>query len=144
MNEIKPVLLVEDNPGDEKLALLAIKNMNIGRPVDVARDGVEALDYLFGEERKKNPQKPYPILVLMDMKLPKVDGLEVLSRMKKNEATKMIPVIMFTTSKDERDIRNSYMEGANSYIPKPLEYDDFNHVLEMAITYWLEYNQYPI
>ncbi|MEZ4775669.1 MAG: response regulator [Bacteroidia bacterium] len=143
MNQAKPVLLVEDNLADEKLALLAFRKLGIPYQIDVARDGEEALEYLFGPERKSG-NKPYPILIIMDLRLPKVDGLEVLERIRKNPDTQMIPVIVFTTSSDAGDIRNSYLYGANSFISKPVDLEEFDELMEMTMTYWLEYNQYPL
>lgn len=143
MNQAKPVLLVEDNLADEKLALLAFRNLGIPYQIDVARDGEEAIEYLFGKERKSG-NKPYPILIIMDLRLPKIDGLEVLVRIRKDPETQMIPVIVFTTSSDAGDIRNSYLYGANSFISKPVDFEEFNNLMEMTMTYWLEYNQYPL
>ncbi|MDX2245666.1 MAG: response regulator [Bacteroidia bacterium] len=143
MNQAKPVLLVEDNPADEKLALLAFRKLGIPYQIEVARDGEEALDYLFGNERKSG-SKPYPIIIIMDLRLPKVDGLEILAKIRENPETQMIPVIVFTTSSDAGDIRNSYLSGANSFISKPVDLDEFDELIEMTMTYWLEYNQYPL
>ncbi|MEZ4830117.1 MAG: response regulator [Bacteroidia bacterium] len=143
MNQAKPVLLVEDTLADEKLALLTFRKLGIPYQVDVVRDGEEAVEYLFGQERKSG-NKPYPLLIIMDLRLPKIDGLEILSLIRKTPETQMIPVIVFTTSSDANDIRSSYMYGANSFISKPMDLEEFDNLMEMTMTYWLEYNQYPL
>jgi len=137
------ILLVEDNPDDEALTLRAVhKHMPYG--IVVARDGAEALDYLFGTGRYtgRDPVAS-PLLVLLDLKLPKVNGLEVLRRMRGDARTRSIPVIVFTSSTEEQDILDSYRLGANSYIRKPVDYGQFCDDMKQVMTYWLCVNQLP-
>ena len=136
--EAKVILLVEDNPNDEMLTLLALKKNNIENEVVVARDGVEALDYLFGPTAGAMPQ-----VVLLDLKLPKVDGLEVLSRIRTEERTKGLPVVILTSSNEEKDLVTSYDRGANSYIRKPLDFDHFTEAVRNLGLYWLVLNETP-
>jgi CheY-like chemotaxis protein len=136
------ILLVEDNPDDEMLALRAFKKNNITNEVNVARDGVEALDFLFGrgtyQGRDLNQQ---PSLILLDLKLPKMDGLEVLKALRANEHTKLIPVVVMTTSKEEDDLVRSYSYGANSYIRKPVDFNQFIDAVRQVGLYWLVLNE---
>ena len=136
--EAKVILLVEDNPNDEMLTLLALKKNNIENEVVVARDGVEALEYLFGPTAGAMPQ-----VVLLDLKLPKVDGLEVLSRIRAEERTKGLPVVILTSSNEEKDLVTSYDRGANSYIRKPLDFDHFTEAVRNLGLYWLVLNETP-
>ena len=139
------ILLVEDNPDDEALTLRAIKKNRIINPVVVARDGVEALDYLFctGAYSGRD-QNEVPAVVLLDLKLPKLDGLEVLRRMRTEEGTRLVPVVILTTSTEEQDIINSYSLGANSYVRKPVDFEQFNQAVGQLGMYWLLLNQPPI
>ncbi|MBJ6748784.1 response regulator [Geomonas anaerohicana] len=138
----KMILLVEDNPDDEALTLRAIrKHMPYG--IVVARDGAEALDHLFGTGRNGAEATPTPLLVLLDLKLPKVNGLEVLRRMREEAKTRSIPVIVFTSSTEEQDILDSYRLGANSYIRKPVDYNQFCENMKQVMNYWLSVNQLP-
>ncbi|ACH37180.1 response regulator, putative [Citrifermentans bemidjiense Bem] len=139
----KTILLVEDNPDDEALTLRAVrKHMPYG--IVVARDGAEALDYLFGTgNHSERDSLANPLLVLLDLKLPKVNGLEVLRRMRENCKTRSIPVIVFTSSTEEQDILDSYRLGANSYIRKPVDYGQFCDNMKQVMTYWLSVNQLP-
>lgn len=139
----KTILLVEDNPDDEALTLRAVrKHMPYG--IVVARDGAEALDYLFGTGgHSERDSLANPLLVLLDLKLPKVNGLEVLRRMRENVKTRSIPVIVFTSSTEEQDILDSYRLGANSYIRKPVDYGQFCDNMKQVMTYWLSVNQLP-
>ena len=136
------ILLVEDNPDDEMLALRAFKKNNITNEVNVARDGVEALDFLFGrgtyQGRDLNQQ---PSLILLDLKLAKMDGLEVLKALRANEHTKLIPVVVMTTSKEEDDLVRSYSYGANSYIRKPVDFNQFIDAVRQVGLYWLVLNE---
>lgn len=136
------ILLVEDNPDDEELALLAFKASDVAARVIVAHDGVEALDYLFrrGSYKDRGPGKD-PKLVLLDLKLPRISGLEVLKRMRAEARTRLIPVVMLTTSNEESDIFACYQNGANSYIRKPLEFDRFKDTVRQLGRYWLQYNE---
>jgi len=138
------ILLVEDNPDDEALTIRALRKNHIANPVIVLRDGTEALDYIFaeGQYRSRNPND-LPILILLDLKLPKVDGLEVLRRLRANPLTNLIPVVVLTTSNEERDVLESYSLGANSYVLKPIDFDQFMIAVGQLGMYWLLLNQNP-
>lgn len=140
----KVILLVEDNPRDEALTLRALKKNNICNDVVVARDGVEALDYLFGTGTYAERETPeVPQLVLLDLKMPKVDGLEVLKRVRADERTKRLPVVVFTSSSEEEDMIKSYDLGANSYVRKPVEFEQFLDATRQLGLYWLVLNELP-
>ena len=143
MND-KIILLVEDNPDDEALTLRALKKNNILNEVVVARDGAEALDYLFGAG-KYSGRDPnvLPTVILLDLKLPKVDGLEVLQRIRADERTKLLPVVIVTSSKEEKDIVNGYKLGANSYVRKPVDFTQFMDAARQLGLYWLVLNEAP-
>ena len=140
----KTILLVEDNPDDEALTLRAFQKNNILNPVVIARDGVEALDYLFGtglyagRDTREQPQ-----VVLLDLKLPKLDGLEVLRRLRSDPRTQLLPVVILTTSNEERDIMSSYELGANSYVRKPVDFEQFMEAARQLGLYWLVLNVPP-
>jgi len=138
----RPILLVEDNPDDEALTLRAFNKNRIANPVVVARDGVEALDYLFasGPHRDRNPNL-LPAVILLDLKLPRIDGLEVLRRIRANEATSLLPVVILTTSKEQQDIYEGYNLGANSYIRKPVDFEKFIQAVGQLGLYWLALNE---
>ncbi len=138
------ILLVEDNPDDELLTLRALRKNNIANEVVVARDGVQALDYLFcqGKWSQRSPQE-HPHLVLLDLKLPKIDGIDVLKALRANENTRRIPVVVLTSSAEENDIARSYDNGANSYIRKPVDFDQFMEAVRQLGLYWLVLNQPP-
>jgi CheY-like chemotaxis protein len=138
----KVILLVEDNPRDEALTLRALKKSNIVNDVEVARNGVEALNYFFCEATASDDSsKPMPQLVLLDLKLPKVDGLEVLRRLRADERTRRLPVVIFTSSSEEEDVIESYSLGANSYVRKPVEFGQFLEATKQLGLYWLVLNQ---
>ena len=137
------ILLVEDNHDDEELALLAFKKNNISNKIHVARDGVEALEYLFGSADGNDLIDDHPKVILLDLKLPKVDGLEVLKRIKKHPKAKMIPVVVLTSSREERDMLVSYNLGVNSYIQKPVDFHQFTDVVNQIGMYWLLLNKQP-
>ena len=140
----KIILLVEDNPDDQELTIRALKNNNIINEVIVANDGVEALDYLFGTGRFEGRDKTIlPSLILLDIKLPKINGLEVLQEIRKNEITKIIPVVILTSSKEEQDLITSYNLGANSFVQKPVDFNQFNHAIKQLGFYWLLINALP-
>lgn len=144
LNMKKNILLVEDNPDDELLTIMAFEDNNIINEVIVARDGEEALDYLFGTGKfKDRNRKILPQVVLLDLKLPKVDGLEVLKQIRSNELTQYLPVVILTTSKEEIDIINSYKLGANSYICKPVDFGQFSEAIKQLGLYWLVLNELP-
>ena len=144
LSENTAILLVEDNPDDEELTLLAFKNNRIANPVYVARDGAEALDFLFRKGAYADrDQKSNPRLVLLDLKLPKVGGLEVLKRLRAEFATQALPVVVLTTTNQDEDIVNSYRFGANSFIRKPVEFGTFNAAIRELGYYWLLLNEVP-
>ncbi|HSK89411.1 MAG TPA: response regulator [Anaerolineales bacterium] len=138
------ILLVEDNPDDEVLTLRALKKSKIGNEVVVVRDGVEALDFLFctGAYADRDPHD-MPQLILLDIKLPKVDGLEVLRRIRADERTRLLPVVILTSSKEQQDLIESYKGGANSYIRKPVDFSQFAEAIQELGLYWLVLNQAP-
>ena len=140
----KSILLVEDNPDDVKLTLHALKECNIANKVVVVSDGVEALDYLFGTGAYANRDlNDRPAVVLLDLKLPKVDGLEVLRRIRADHHGKRQPVVVLTSSKEEQDVVASYDLGANSYILKPVDFDRFIEAVRQLGLYWLLLNEPP-
>ena len=136
------ILLVEDNPHDVELTLHAFASHQITNPIRVARDGAEALEFLFGDEGR-NLDAERPTIILLDLKLPRVDGLEVLRRIKADPATKAIPVIVLTSSRDDHDLIRSYQFGVNSYIVKPVDFEQFNEAVKTLGLYWLILNQTP-
>lgn len=140
----KSILLVEDNPDDEALTLRALKKNNIQSRVVVAHDGAEALDYLFGTgAHASRDQDLLPALILLDLKLPKVDGLEVLRQIRAHQRTKLLPIVILTSSQEEQDILNGYSLGANSYIRKPVDFAQFNEAVRHLGLYWLMLNEPP-
>jgi CheY-like chemotaxis protein len=140
----KVILLVEDNPDDEALAIRALKRHHIGNEIVVAHDGVEALDYLFctGIYADRDITNK-PSVVLLDLKLPRIDGLEVLRRVREDPRTKFLPVVVLTTSSEEGDLLNSYSLGCNSYICKPVDFVQFSEAIRQLGMYWLLMNEPP-
>jgi CheY-like chemotaxis protein len=140
----KVILLVEDNPDDEALAIRALKRHHIGNEIVVAHDGVEALDYLFctGIYADRDITNK-PSVVLLDLKLPRIDGLEVLRRLREDPRTKFLPVVILTTSSEETDVLNSYSLGCNSYICKPVDFVQFSEAIRQLGMYWLLMNEPP-
>lgn len=140
----RSILLVEDNPDDEALALRALKQNNILNEVIVAHDGVEALDYLFrrGVHAGRDASRQ-PAVILLDLKLPKIDGLEVLKLLRADEHLKLLPVVILTSSKEEQDLVNGYLLGANSYIRKPVDFTKFVEAVRQLGVYWLVLNEPP-
>ena len=140
----KMILIVEDNPDDEALTLRALKKNNIGNRLAVVRDGAEALDYLFctGIYSERDPHD-LPQAILLDLKLPKIDGLEVLKRIRAEPRTSLLPVIILTSSKEEQDLLQSYKSGANSYVRKPVDFNEFLEAARQIGLYWLILNEVP-
>lgn len=134
------VLLVEDNPKDEILALRILKKINIIDEIIVVRDGSEAIDYLYRQGNNVDLIN-LPKLILLDLKLPKIDGFQVLKKIREGQKTKYIPVVVFTSSTEEQDLKNSYKLGANSYIPKPIDFEQFSEVIKRLGLYWLNLNK---
>lgn len=135
--DLKTILLVEDNADDEQLTLRAMRQSEVPNIIRVARDGAEALDHLFGESAGNR----LPDLVLLDLKLPKVSGLEVLQKIRSNPKTRALPIVVLTSSDEERDIVESYNLGANSYIRKPVDFDEFIDAVRQLGLYWLSMNR---
>jgi two-component system response regulator len=140
----KVILLVEDNPDDVELTLRAFKQSNIANEVVVTRDGVEALDYLFATGAHADRDvSVMPQVVLLDLKLPKVDGLEVLQRVRADERTKLLPIVILTSSREQQDLIESYSLGANSYVRKPVDFTQFVKAVRDLGLYWLVLNETP-
>lgn len=144
MIEEKAILLVEDNPNDEALTLRALRKSNIRNEVVVKRDGAEALDYLFARgAHAGGAPRALPAIVLLDLKLPKIDGLEVLRRIRADDRTKLLPVVILTSSKEERDLLAGYSSGCNSYMRKPVDFNEFAEAVRQLGLYWLVLNVGP-
>ncbi len=142
--ENETILLVEDNPDDEVLTLRALKKNNITNKVVVARDGAEALDYFFGTGKfAGRDTSVQPQVTLLDLKLPKVDGLEVLKRLRADDRTRLLPVVILTSSNEEQDRLKGYGLGANSYVRKPVDFDQFMEAVRQLGLYWLLLNERP-
>jgi CheY-like chemotaxis protein len=140
----KFILLIEDNPDDVELTLRAFKNNNISNKVIVAQDGVEALDYLFGRGMHQGRAiTDLPVLIMLDLNLPKINGFEVLKAIRQNDITKLLPVVILTSSNQEEDLCDSYKLGANSYIRKPVDFKDFSEAIKLLGLYWLVWNEPP-
>ena len=144
LNEVE-ILLVEDNETDAELTIRALKRNNLANKLVWAKDGAEALDFIFGEGEysERDVEKGLPRLILLDLRMPKVDGLEVLQAIKADERTKMIPVVVLTSSKEDRDIVESYELGVNSYVSKPVEFDAFTEAVSTLGLYWMLLNNPP-
>lgn len=141
----KVILLVEDDPDDVELTLRALRKNNITNKVQLARDGAEALDYLFGSgAHSGRDTDSMPTIILLDLKLPKVDGFEVLRRLRTDDRTKLLPVVILTSSKEEQDIVNGYSHGANSYVRKPVDFAQFSEAVRQLGLYWLLLNESPV
>jgi two-component system response regulator len=140
---VNSILLVEDNADDEALALRALGKHKIRNPVVVVRDGQEALDYLFATGAYAGRDLAELAVVLLDLKLPRVDGLQVLERLRADPRTKLLPVVILTSSKEERDIVDGYSLGANSYVRKPIDFNEFSEAVRQLGLYWLLLNEWP-
>ncbi|HMG55205.1 MAG TPA: response regulator [Kofleriaceae bacterium] len=139
----KIILLVEDNPSDEKLTLRAFKKAGIANEVFVVRDGVEALDYLFATGPHAGGAPELPSIILLDLRLPRIEGLEVLRRIRADDRTKLLPVVILTSSKEDEDIARSYSLGANAYVRKPVEFAEFVEAARTLGLFWLLLNESP-
>ena len=140
----RPILLVEDNQDDEVLTLRAFRKLNIRNPIVVTRDGAEALDYLFGRGAYQGrDMSTQPQVILLDMHLPKLDGLAVLRHIRQDERTRLLPVVMLTSSNEERDLTGSYQLGVNSYVRKPVDVTSFFEAVRQVGVYWLLLNEIP-
>ncbi len=138
------ILLVEDNPDDEALTIRALRKNNIANEVIVVRDGAEALEYLFGSGAFADRDvSDMPAVILLDLRLPKIDGLEVLQRVRADDRTKLLPVVILTSSNEEQDLINGYLHGANSYVRKPVDFDKFVEAARQLGLYWLVVNEPP-
>lgn len=144
IKEFISILLVEDNPDDIELTLHALKKNNIVNPIEVVRDGQEAIDYLFYTGKYSDSKHSLPGVILLDLKLPKVDGIEILRKIKADSKLKIIPVVVLTSSKEERDVVDAYNLGVNSYIRKPVDFDQFTETVRTIGYYWLLINKYPV
>jgi two-component system response regulator len=140
----KTILLVEDNPDDVKLTMRAFKRNNMLNPVEVARDGIEALDFMFSRgAHAGRAGKPLPAMILLDLQLPRLDGLGVLKAIRADERTRLVPVVILTSSKEEQDLVQGYSLGANSYVRKPVDFAEFVEAVRLLGVYWLMTNQPP-
>jgi two-component system, response regulator len=137
------ILYVEDDPSDIELTLIAFKDASLSNPIHIARDGAEALDYLFCRGAHATRDFQVPRLVLLDLKLPKVSGIEVLRSIRADERTKAIPVVILTSSREQRDLMDTYNLGVNSYIQKPVDFEQFNQTIRQLGMYWLVVNRVP-
>lgn len=135
---MKSILLVEDNRTDELLTLRAFKDLRVANQIDVVRDGQEALDYLFAD-----PPRPLPAVILLDLKLPKVDGHQVLETLRQDPRTKTLPVVILTSSDDEKDIFRAYASGVNSFVNKPVDSEEFTNAIRQLGMYWMLTNRTP-
>jgi len=142
--EEKIILLVEDNPDDVDLTLRALKKNNISNRVIVAKDGVEALDYLHGTGMHAGRNtKELPVVIMLDLKLPKIDGMEVLRNIREDELTRLIPVVILTSSVEQKDVVEGYKFGANSYVRKPVDFEQFVEAVKLLGLYWTLWNETP-
>jgi DNA-binding response OmpR family regulator len=143
MTELRPILLVEDSPKDAELVLAALKKNNFANEVAVARDGAEALDFLYRRGNFRGRADCLPIVMLLDLKLPKKDGLEVLSEVKRDEALRVMPVVMLTSSREEADLVKSYQLGVNAYVVKPVGFQQFVDAIKQIGMFWALINEPP-
>jgi two-component system response regulator len=141
MTNHRPILLVEDNPDDVELTVHALEQNGVKNPVVVATNSAEAFERLFGKEGAEPPA--LPAIVLLDLNLPRIGGIEILRRIRANERTRLLPVVILTSSKEERDLIDSYTSGANSYVRKPVDFDEFHQAARQLSAYWLALNEAP-
>lgn len=140
MNTQKVILLVEDNPDDERLTIMGFEENRIANEIVVARDGKEALEYLFGPSQDT---KHLPQVIVLDLKLPKINGIEVLQKIRENELTRYIPVVVLTSSREDRDLVETYKLGVNAYVQKPVDFVEFGQAVKHLGMFWLLLNNYP-
>lgn len=143
MAELRPLLVVEDNPRDLELTLAALAKCSLANEIVVIRDGAEALDYIYRRNQYSDRRPGDPAVVLLDLKLPKVDGIEVLERVKGNPAHRQIPVVMLTSSREEQDLVRSYDLGVNAFVVKPVEFNDFFRAIQDLGVFWAVLNEPP-
>lgn len=143
MNAFGRILLVEDDPKDVELTMTALEDYNLANEVIVARDGEEALDYLFCRGEYKTRSRENPAVILLDLKLPKVDGLEVLQQVRADPSLKLIPIVVLTSSREEKDMVNSYKLGVNAYVVKPVEFHEFVNAIKELSVFWAIINEPP-
>ncbi len=140
---MKTILLVEDTPDDEELTKMSLERAGIRNPIHVARDGADAVTFLLGDEKRGLEPQPLPLIVLLDLNLPKLNGFEVLSRVRANARTRRLPVVVLTSSNSEEDVVRSYDLGVNSYVRKPVEFREFASAVRQVGLYWLLLNKLP-
>ena len=143
MNKLKRILLVEDNPNDVELTLKGLKEHNLANEVIVARDGVEALDYLYRRGQFADRSQGNPAVILLDLNLPRIDGLEVLKKIRSDDQLKLIPVVVLTSSREERDLTECYKLGANAYVVKPVNFQEFMDAIKSLGLFWAIINESP-
>lgn len=143
MPELRPILLVEDNPRDLELTLAALEKCQLANEIVIARDGAEAMDYLLGQGAHADKEGGNPTVVLLDLKLPKIDGLEVLENIKKDAKLRHIPVVMLTSSREEQDLVRSYELGVNAFVVKPVEFNEFFKAIQDLGVFWAILNEPP-
>jgi CheY-like chemotaxis protein len=143
MQPLRPILLVEDNPKDLELTLAALERCQLANEIEIARDGAEALDYLYARGAFEERTAGEPAVVLLDLKLPKIDGLEVLARLKADPARRQIPIVMLTSSREERDVVRSYELGVNAFVVKPVDFDEFFKAIQDLGMFWAILNEPP-
>lgn len=143
MNELKTILLAEDNPNDVELTLAALSENNLANRVEIAKDGVEVIDYLQSEGKYKHRKKGNPAVILLDIKMPRMDGIEVLEHIRKEPSLKMIPVVMLTSSREEPDLKRCYELGVNAYVVKPVDFKEFMDAVKQLGVFWALINEIP-
>jgi CheY-like chemotaxis protein len=143
MPDLRPIVLVEDDANDVELTLLALAEHNLANPIVVLRDGVAALDYLYGRGEYADQAQPNPVVILLDLKMPKLNGLDVLKQIKSDERLKLMPVVMLTSSREERDLVASYQLGVNAYVVKPVSFQEFVSAIRGLGIFWALINEPP-
>jgi len=137
------IVIVEDNPADAELLMRVFKKHNVANKITILKDGAEAIDFFFSSDECKKSRSLRPMVVILDLKLPKVNGIEVLRRLKSDEETRKLPVVVLTSSREERDLEDSYSSGVNSYVTKPIKFEEFAKVVSEMEMYWLLINKPP-